>query len=75
MNMVVGLPSERPVVDTREKLLSYWRRRRTFWVVALTAAVASTLLAVLLPPTYQATGTILIEQQEIPQELVRSVIT
>ena len=75
MNMVVGLPLERPVVDTREKLLSYWRRRRTFWVVALTAAVASTLLAVLLPPTYQATGTILIEQQEIPQELVRSVIT
>jgi uncharacterized protein involved in exopolysaccharide biosynthesis len=75
MNMVVALPSERPVVDTREKLLSYWRRRRTFWIVALTAAVASTLLAVLLPPTYQATGTILIEQQEIPQELVRSVIT
>jgi uncharacterized protein involved in exopolysaccharide biosynthesis len=75
MNMVVALPSEKPVVDTREKLLSYWRRRRTFWIVALTAAMASTLLAVLLPPTYQATGTILIEQQEIPQELVRSVIT
>ena len=39
------------------------------------AMVLTLLLAVLLPSTYQATGTILIEQQEIPQDLVRSVIT
>lgn len=63
------------VPDTREKILSYWRRRKTFYVVTAAAAVLAILLAVLLPATYQSTATILIEQQEIPQELVRSVIT
>ncbi len=62
-------------VDLREKLLSYWRRRTTFFVAAGATALVSVLLALLLPSTYQSTGTILIEQQEIPQELVRSVIT
>jgi uncharacterized protein involved in exopolysaccharide biosynthesis len=61
--------------DTREKLLSYWRRRRMFWIVGSAALVATVLLAVLLPATYRSMATILIEQQEIPQELVRSVIT
>ena len=31
--------------------------------------------ASLWPPTYRSTGTILIEQQEIPTELVRSAVT
>jgi uncharacterized protein involved in exopolysaccharide biosynthesis len=62
-------------VDTREKILSYWRRRRTFWTVAGGAGIITVLVALLLPATYQSMATILIEQQEIPQELVRSVIT
>jgi uncharacterized protein involved in exopolysaccharide biosynthesis len=66
---------ENPSVDLRERLQSYWRRRGTFFVVAGAAILMVLLLAVLLPSTYQSTGTILIEQQEIPQELVRSVIT
>ena len=61
--------------DTREKLLAYWRRRRTLWVVAAAAGVTTMLVAIFSPATYQAMATILIEQQEIPQELVRSVIT
>jgi polysaccharide biosynthesis transport protein len=61
--------------DTREKLLSYWRRRRTFFLVTGLAALVAILLAVFLPATYRSSATILIEQQEIPQELVRSVIT
>jgi succinoglycan biosynthesis transport protein ExoP len=61
--------------DTREKLLSYWRRRRTFWIVGSLALAVTVLLAILLPATYRSMATILIEQQEIPQELVRSVIT
>jgi polysaccharide biosynthesis transport protein len=61
--------------DTRERLLAYWRRRGTFYVVASAAGIVAILLAALLPATYQAAATILIEQQEIPQELVRSVIT
>jgi polysaccharide biosynthesis transport protein len=61
--------------DTREKLLAYWRRRRTFWIIASAASVITILVALLWPPIYRSTATILIEQQEIPQELVRSVIT
>jgi uncharacterized protein involved in exopolysaccharide biosynthesis len=61
--------------DLREKLLSYWRRRRTFLIVAGATFAAAVTLALVLPATYRSTATILIEQQEIPQELVRSVIT
>src|SRR5271166_2779628 len=60
--------------DLRETLQSYWRRRQTFWLVTGLASLATLLLGVLLPSTYQSSATILIEQQEIPQEYVRSVI-
>jgi uncharacterized protein involved in exopolysaccharide biosynthesis len=45
------------------------------FLVTAVAMLATVLLAILLPSTYRSTATILIEQQEIPQELVRSVIT
>jgi uncharacterized protein involved in exopolysaccharide biosynthesis len=66
---------DRAGVDLRERLHAYWRRRTLFFIVVSVAAVLTVLLALLLPSTYQASGTILIEQQEIPQDLVRSVIT
>ena len=62
-------------IDLRETLRSYWRRRGTFLVVASIFAVLTVAMALLLPPTYTAGATILIEQQEIPQELVRSAVT
>jgi uncharacterized protein involved in exopolysaccharide biosynthesis len=71
----MDLQPQHSPTDTREKLLAYWRRRRTFWIVASVVAVSIALIAVFWPPTYRAMATILIEQQEIPQELVRSVIT
>ena len=71
----MALKAEPLAVDAREKFLSYWRRRGFFWTVASVTFAATALIALLLPPTYQSTATILIEQQEIPQELVRSVIT
>ena len=43
----------------------------TFSVSLLAAAV----LATVLPPRFRSAGTILIEQQEMPQELVRSTVT
>jgi succinoglycan biosynthesis transport protein ExoP len=67
--------SSNPAKDQREQWLAYWRRRRTCFTVTAIAAVLAILLAMLLPATYRSTATILIEQQEIPQELVRSVIT
>ncbi len=61
--------------DLTDRVRSLWRRRRLILWVGGVAAVLTLLLAFLLPPTYKATATILIEQQEIPQELVRSTIT
>ena len=59
----------------RERLRAYWRRRGVFMVVVGLFAASTVALALLLPPTYVAGATILIEQQEIPQELVRSAVT
>ena len=64
-----------PGTDLRGTIRRYWRRRRLILIV-MSIAMASTIgLALLLPPTYTSGATILIEQQEIPQELVRSAVT
>ena len=52
------------------------RRRWLAGVIAFVVAlVIAAAVALLLPPVYRSTATILIEQQEIPQDLVRSTIT
>lgn len=51
-------------------------RRRGAFAGAMAAVIgAALLLAILLPSMYRSNATILIEQQEIPPELVRSTIT
>jgi succinoglycan biosynthesis transport protein ExoP len=69
------MPPEKVPIDARERLLSYWRQRGIFVAVAGATTILAVIIALTLPPTYRAMGTILIEQQEIPQEMVRSVIT
>ena len=65
---------ETPGARLREAL-AVLRRRRRAALAALAAGVVTTLLlALLLPSYYQSNGIILIEQQEVPQDLVRSVI-
>ena len=52
--------------------------RRRIRPMALAFALvfgAAALVALLWPPTYRSTGTILIEQQEVPTEFVRSAVT
>jgi uncharacterized protein involved in exopolysaccharide biosynthesis len=51
------------------------RRGREIAITFAAASLASIVLALTLPPTYRSTGTILIEQQEIPADLVRSTVT
>ncbi len=51
------------------------RRWRTFVGVLAGGLVLTLLVAFLWPPQYRSTATILIEQQEVPQDLVRSTIT
>ncbi len=63
-----------------EKSLADWlralKRRKTSVIITATILIIITaLLAFFLPAKYQSAGTILIEQQEIPQDFVRSTIT
>ena len=58
------------------EFLAIARRRLRPALVALASGIAITLLlAYLWPPRYQSMATILIEQQELPTELVRSTVT
>jgi uncharacterized protein involved in exopolysaccharide biosynthesis len=62
-------------VNLGEHLQTLRRRRRPL-LLAIGAGLGVTLLvAFLWPPTYRSSAVILIEQQEIPQDLVRSTIT
>ncbi|MEM7564665.1 MAG: lipopolysaccharide biosynthesis protein [Pseudomonadota bacterium] len=51
------------------------RRRWQFLLPALTLFVVAIIVAFLIPASYLSRATILIEQQEIPQDLVRSTVT
>ena len=58
-----------------EYLEAFRRRKGRLFGVALTILAISLVVAFAWPPTYKSTATILIEQQEIPQDLVRSTVT
>ena len=49
-----------------------WVQMLAVFLLVLLAAIAT---AVLLPPTYQSTGTILVESQQIPPDLVKATVT
>jgi len=57
-------------------MLRAMRRRRLPMLVAASGVLTLACLAAYFwPPTYRSTGTILIEQQEIPEDFVHSAIT
>lgn len=56
-------------------LAAFHRRRKLILLTAAAFLAVSLTLAFLWPPTYKSTATILIEEQEIPSDLVRSTIT
>lgn len=51
------------------------RRRKPLLAVSGGVLALAVLAALFWPPSYTATGTILIEQQELPSELVRSTVS
>ena len=58
------------------QLLSGMRRRIRPMLLSFVLVFGAALLAALLwPPTYRSTATILIEQQEVPTDFVRSAVT
>jgi polysaccharide biosynthesis transport protein len=50
-------------------------RKKYFIIPAVVVFVVATLVAFLWPASYESSSTILIEEQQIPQEFVRSTVT
>ena len=50
-------------------------RKKYFIIPALVVLVVAILVALLLPSIYESSSTILIEEQQIPQEFVKSTVT
>lgn len=68
------ISSER-AMGLKDYLAAFHRRRKLILLIALAVFAVSLTLAFLWPPTFKSTATILIEEQEIPSDLVRSTIT
>lgn len=64
-----------PNVTFSERLQGFKRYRKVLVAVFAAALTVSTAAAVFWPATYRSTATILIEQQEIPQDFVRTMIS
>ncbi len=76
------LGSMQPAYEYEERELSladYWAiAKRRFWHILLPAVVVFVLgvmVALALPAVYRSNATILIEEQEIPRDMVRSTVT
>ena len=61
--------------ELQDYLTAIRKRKTGILVIAITVMVISAAIAYLMPPKYQSSATILIEQQEIPSELVMSTVT
>jgi len=66
---------EAPTLDIRQWLLSFKLRYKVLSIVAVVLMLITLLVVLLWPSTYRSVGTILIEQQEVPQDFVRSSVT
>lgn len=62
-------------VNLRDYLAVFHRRRTIIVLTGGLLLCLSVAAAILWPPTYKSTSTILIEEQEVPAELVHSTIT
>jgi polysaccharide biosynthesis transport protein len=61
--------------NLREHLAFMGRRFWPMLSAAAIVAIGAAAIAILLPPVYRSTATILIEEQEIPTDLVRTTIS
>lgn len=66
---------EEQTKELQDYLVAIRKRKTGILVIAITVLIISAAVAFLLPPVYKSSATILIEQQEIPQELVMSTVT
>jgi len=66
---------EEQTLDFSDYMGAFKRRRLSIFVIALTIFVMGALTALLWPSTYKSSATILIQEQDIPPELVQSTVT
>ena len=75
----MSIPQETSALNTTPNLhefLNIFHRRRTLILLVMMCFVGlSTTAAIVWSPTFKSTATILIEEQEVPAELVHSTIT
>ena len=62
-------------LDLGDYLAAFKRRRNLIFLVAGLVFLVGLVTAFVWPPTYKASATILIEEQEIPTDLIRSTVT
>ena len=62
-------------LDFSDYMGAFKRRRLSISVIAVAVFLMGALAAVLWPPTYKSSATILIQEQDIPPELVQSTVT
>ena len=66
---------EEQTLDFSDYLGAFKRRRISIFVIAAAIFIMGALAALLWPPTYRSAATILIQEQDIPSELVQSTVT
>ncbi|MGJ0429769.1 GumC family protein [Methylobacter sp.] len=66
---------EEDVKTLKDYLQMARRRKYDIAIPAFLFLVVSVVVALILPPVYQSQATILIEQQQIPSDLVKSTVT
>ena len=68
--MTTDVMQQQDVKSFEDVFIGLWRRKGRMLLVMLTVLLATAALALGLPPIYRSQATILIEQQEMPPELV-----
>ena len=66
---------EEQTLDFSDYISAFKRRRLSILIIAATVFIIGALAALLWPPTYRSSATILIKEQDIPPDLVRSTVT
>ena len=66
---------EEQAKELKDYIDAFRRRRHSILSVVAGIFVISVIAALVWPPVYRSTATILIEEQEVPPDLVRSTIT
>lgn len=64
-----------PFIRLRDYPQIIKRRKWSLFVPAMMISLAGLITAIALPPVYKSSSTILIEEQEIPQDLVMTTVT